>query len=72
MNTVNLQYERLLTSNEDFTCVLHDFTRILLSITVQGVEPNVNPVNLMVFSYWRFFNKNTHFHIRCNNSVLSV
>ena len=40
-NPVNVQYERLLNSHEDFTCILHDFTCILFSITIEDVEPTV-------------------------------
>ena len=66
-NKVKLQYERLLDLHEDFTRILYEFTCTLLSKTAQNVETTVqdvetkgNPVNLMAFSYWRFFNRSTH------------
>ena len=40
-NPVNHQYEQLLNSREDFTCTLRNFTCIILSITVQGVQLTV-------------------------------
>ena len=43
---------------DSFTCALHDFTCMFLSVTVQNVESVVqevkakrNPVNLTAFSY---------------------
>ena len=53
-------------------CTLHDFTCVLLSVTVQVVESTVRdvetkgiPVNLTAFEI-------TRIHIRGNSSVLSV
>ena len=53
-----LQYEHLLNLREDLMCTLHDFTSMLLSVTVQDVELTVqdaemqwNPVNLITVSY---------------------
>ena len=79
-NPVSLQYKRFLNWSEDFMCTLHDFTCMLLSETVQNVESTVqdverkgNPVNLTAFSYWRFFNRNTHLREHeFNTGVLSV
>ena len=52
---------------EDFMRTLHDFLRMLLSVTVQDVESIVqdveikgNRVKLTEFSYYRCFNRNTH------------
>ena len=62
---------------EDFLCTLHDFMCILLSATVQDVESTVqdvetisNAVNLTTFSYWRFFNMNTH--LKKHENLLAV
>ena len=48
-NPENLQYERFFNLGKDFMCTLHDFTCMLLSITVQDVETKANPVNLEAF-----------------------
>ena len=54
----HFDWEKILSVREDITCTLHDFTFMLLSVTVQdietivqNVETNGFPVNLMVFSY---------------------
>ena len=66
-NSENLEYDRLLSSHEDLTPVLYDFTCILLSKTAQDVESTLqdvetkcNSVNITAISYWRFFNRNPH------------
>ena len=67
-NLVNLSYERFFFNfREDFKGSLHDFTCMLLSVTVQDIESTVqaveakgNPVIFMAFSYWRFFNRSTY------------
>ena len=52
-------------SHKDFTCILHDLSCILLSITVeyvstvQHVKIKDKSVNLTAFSYRRLFNINT-------------
>ena len=66
-NSINLQYEHLLSLHEDFKRILHEFMCALLSkiaqdvdSTVQDVETKGGPVNPTTFSYWRFFNRNTY------------
>ena len=49
----NHRYERLLNSNDDFTC-------ILLSITVQDVATKGNSATLNGIFLMKIFNKNTH------------
>ena len=55
---VNLHYECILNLREDFMRTLHDFTYMLLSVTVQDVESTVQDieikgvsVNSTAFSY---------------------
>ena len=44
INPVNLQYEHLLNSHEDFRCNLHDTTCILFSITAKHIESKIQDI----------------------------
>ena len=47
----NFQYKRLLNSHKGLKCIFHDFTSVLLSVTIQDVGTKGNPVNLTSVSY---------------------
>ena len=49
--TTKREYEGFFNLREDFTCSLHDFTCMLLSITLQDVDTKGNPVLLTEFFY---------------------
>ena len=50
-NPVNFQYERVLKSRDDFTFALHDFTSMLLSVTVRDAPWQHSDIGFMFLSY---------------------